>query len=159
MWTQPTAHALAGGFAVGLSVGMIIVPAQMIPTLILCCWFRLHVPVAILAVWSSNPLTWVPYLWFEEMFGRWVFRLVGYESYFEDASIPIPAIDMEINPVFVYSGAFLLTVPVALCSYPIGLFFGRLIVARRERRREALLEKARQRTAERIKEKEDGGRP
>ena len=51
--------ALVGGFCAFLPM-----PFQMIPAAVICVWIRCNVPVTILLVWVSNPITMGPMMYF-----------------------------------------------------------------------------------------------
>ena len=54
-------------FALGLFVSYLPFPGHMIIAALLALWFRVNIPVAVVAVWASNPVTMGPmfYLAFE----------------------------------------------------------------------------------------------
>jgi uncharacterized protein (DUF2062 family) len=64
--------ALIGGFCMFLPI-----PFQMVPAALLCVWIRCNVPVTLLLVWSSNPITMGPMMYFAYRVGLW---LLGMEN-------------------------------------------------------------------------------
>ena len=147
MWTHPSAHTFAGGLAVGLSIGMVIVPMQMFIAAFVCCWFRFHVPVAVAAVWISNPLTWAPCAWIQDKIGEWFLRLAQFDVS-KVEYLTVEMFGLSLNGAYVYTGAALCAIGAGLLGYPAGLYFGQKLVTRRERRRQEQLEEARLRAAE-----------
>ena len=144
MWTHPTAHGFAGGLAVGLAVGMILIPFQMAAVAVICCFLRFHIPVSVVAVWISNPATWVPVWVFEGWVGAWLFRISGIDLT-EVTNLGEAATEV----VQVYTGAIFCALAVIAIGYPIGLWFGTRLVAKRAERLESKLERAWKRAAAR----------
>ena len=62
LW-HPTRRSVAGGVAVGLFVSWIPVPLQMLLAAVLASVVRVHVPVSMVMVWFTNPLTIGPLLY------------------------------------------------------------------------------------------------
>lgn len=56
-------RSVSGGFAVGLFLAWIPVPIQMPLAAIAALIFRVNLPLSVVLVWISNPLTWVPMFW------------------------------------------------------------------------------------------------
>lgn len=56
-------RSVAGGVAVGLFVSWVPVPLQMLVAAILAAILRVHVPVSMVMVWFTNPLTFAPLLY------------------------------------------------------------------------------------------------
>lgn len=53
-------RSVAGGVAVGLFVSWVPVPLQMLVAAVLSAILRVHVPVSVVMVWFTNPLTFAP---------------------------------------------------------------------------------------------------
>lgn len=53
-------HSAAGGVAVGLFCSLIPGPLQMLGAALMCMYFRVNLPLALVGTWLSNPLTIVP---------------------------------------------------------------------------------------------------
>lgn len=53
-------RSVAGGVAVGLFISWIPVPMQMLLAAVLSAVLRVHVPVSVVMVWFTNPLTFAP---------------------------------------------------------------------------------------------------
>lgn len=56
-------RSVAGGVAVGLFVSWIPVPLQMLVAAVIAAVLRVHVPVSVVMVWFTNPLTFAPLLY------------------------------------------------------------------------------------------------
>jgi len=59
----PNRRSVAGGVAIGLFVGWMPIPLQMVLAAILASVLRVHVPVSVVMVWFTNPLTAGPLLY------------------------------------------------------------------------------------------------
>lgn len=75
---KPTRHSFAGGLAVGLFMNMLLVPGQMPIAAVLCALMRVNIPIAVVACWISNPVTFAPMAWWEINFGNWIMETVGF---------------------------------------------------------------------------------
>ena len=58
-----TRHSVAGGVATGLFVSWMPIPLQMLLAAVLASVLRVHVPVSVVMVWFTNPLTIAPLLY------------------------------------------------------------------------------------------------
>jgi len=67
-------RSAAGGAAVGLFVSWLPLPLQMVVAAVLAVILRVHVPVAVVMVWFTNPLTVVPQ---QAGFAAWPTLLTG----------------------------------------------------------------------------------
>ena len=56
-------RSVSGGVAIGLFVSWIPVPLQMLLAAVLAAILRVHVPVSVVMVWFTNPLTFAPLLY------------------------------------------------------------------------------------------------
>lgn len=65
-----TPDAVRRGLAVGLFWAMIPMPFQMAPAALFCWLARANLPLAVVCVWISNPLTYAPVFWLEFAVGQ-----------------------------------------------------------------------------------------
>ncbi len=56
-------RSVAGGVAIGLFISWMPVPMQMLVAAVLAAVMRVHVPVSVVMVWFTNPLTFAPLLY------------------------------------------------------------------------------------------------
>ncbi len=70
-------RSVAGAVAVGLFVAWLPVPLQMLLAAVLAAALRVHVPVSVIMVWFSNPLTTPPLLYAAWYVGSTLFGLSG----------------------------------------------------------------------------------
>ncbi len=65
-------RSVAGAFAVGLFVAFLPVPLQMVLAAVIAVWVRVNLPISVLLVWVSNPLTMPPIFYTAYTIGRWI---------------------------------------------------------------------------------------
>lgn len=71
IWTF-NRRAIAGGAAIGLFIAFIPLPVQMLTAAAASLVLRVNLPMAIAAVWVTNPLTMVPIYYGTYRLGRWL---------------------------------------------------------------------------------------
>lgn len=67
-----TRHSTAGGVATGLFYAFIPIPGQMILAGLTAIWFRVNLPLAVILVWITNPVTIPPILYAGYKTGSWI---------------------------------------------------------------------------------------
>jgi uncharacterized protein len=65
-------HSAAGAVAVGLFCGLVPGPLQMLSAAVLCVFFRVNLPLALLSTLYTNPLTIVPLYVLAFGLGQWI---------------------------------------------------------------------------------------
>lgn len=65
-------HSVAGAFAVGLFCAMLPMPFETVVAALGAIVLRVNLPVSVLLVWISNPLTWVPLYGTGYLLGAWM---------------------------------------------------------------------------------------
>lgn len=70
-------HGAARAFALGLFIAWMPIPMQMAAAAVLALWLRIHLPVAVLAVWVSNPVTFVPMVYVAYLVGVAILGTTG----------------------------------------------------------------------------------
>ena len=68
-------HSVALGLALGLFVGFMPIFGQMFIAAALAIIIRVNLPIAVMAVWVSNPLTIAPLYFFSYKVGTWLLQL------------------------------------------------------------------------------------
>ena len=71
-WNQNIA---ARGMAIGMFWAFMPIPFQMIPAALFCWLIRGNLPIAILCVWLTNPVTLPPIIYFEYRLGEWIISM------------------------------------------------------------------------------------
>lgn len=65
-------RSVSGAVGVGLFVAWIPLPAQMLLAGLLALFLRVNLPLAVVLVWVTNPLTMGPMFWAAWWLGRWL---------------------------------------------------------------------------------------
>ncbi|MDR2151627.1 MAG: DUF2062 domain-containing protein [Helicobacteraceae bacterium] len=69
---EPSKESISKGFAIGSFWAMIPMPFQMIPSGICAVFLRANVPLALLGVWVTNPITHPFVIVFQLFVGEWL---------------------------------------------------------------------------------------
>jgi uncharacterized protein (DUF2062 family) len=127
-------RSIAGAIWIGIFVGLMPLPGQTVIALLAAMLFRVNLPVAGIATWVTNPITMVPFFYWEHRLGTLILEL------------PIKEIDIDLSLDWVTSGfltiwkplllgAFISATIVASLTYVLTSVTWRLIVAYRYKRR------------------------
>lgn len=68
----PNRRTASRALAIGLFWAFVPVPLQMAPAALMALWMRVNLPIAIAAVWVTNPLTMGPIFYAEYRLGAWL---------------------------------------------------------------------------------------
>jgi uncharacterized protein len=69
---HPGRRSVAGGVSLGFFLAFIPLPVQMLIAAPLALLFRVNLPVALIAVWITNPITIAPLFIFAFKIGSWI---------------------------------------------------------------------------------------
>ena len=74
-------HSVTKAFAIGLFWGCMPMPFQMVVAAFLAVWLNANLPISVMTVWFSNPITMPPIFYFEYLVGTWVLGMppLGFE--------------------------------------------------------------------------------
>jgi len=74
-------HCVTKAIAIGLFWGCIPMPFQMVAAALFAIWLNANLPVSVVTVWFSNPITMPPIFYFEYLVGSWVLGMppLGFE--------------------------------------------------------------------------------
>lgn len=76
-------RSASGAVAIGLFVAWVPLPVQMVLAALLALLLRFNLPVSVIVVWVSNPLTMGPMYWFAWRLGAWLLEAPPAEVAFE----------------------------------------------------------------------------
>lgn len=97
-------RSVAGGLGVGVFVAFIPLPAQMLIAASLSLWMRINLPLAVAAVWITNPITMPPIFYFTYRVGDWMLHNWPFNLLIDLS----PADDWFLLNLGAYGGALLL---------------------------------------------------
>lgn len=127
-------RSVAGALWVGLFIALLPLPGQTIVAPLLALLLRVNLPISVVAVWLTNPLTMVPIFWSEYRLGALILDR------------PVEAISLDISWDWFSSGvaaswqplllgAVVSATVVASTAYVLVSVIWRWLVAARYRRR------------------------
>jgi len=79
-------RSASGAFAVGLFMAFVPLPSQMILAAAAAILFRVNLPISIVLVWITNPLTIPPMFYFAYLVGTWI---MGEPPHLEQSSFQL----------------------------------------------------------------------
>lgn len=129
-------RSVAGAFAVGLFWTFIPVPLQMIWSAISAIVFRVNLPISVMLVWITNPLTMGPIFYFAYKLGQF---LLGSEPMGVSDDVGIEWFRKHFDDIWqpLFLGSFVISVAASITGY-IGMrIFWRLHVLSRWRKKHA----------------------
>lgn len=65
-------RSMAGAAFIGVFIGLLPIPMQMGVAGLMAVRFRCNLPLSVVLVWVSNPLTYVPIFYFSYRLGAWI---------------------------------------------------------------------------------------
>ena len=76
-------RSISGAFAVGLFMGWVPVPFQMVLAAIAAIIVRVNMPISVVLVWFSNPITMPPLFYSAYKLGAWILNTPERDFNFE----------------------------------------------------------------------------
>lgn len=76
-------RSVSRAFAIGLFAAWIPLPSQMAIAAIAAFYFRANLPISVILVWLSNPITMPPLFYFAYQVGLWGLGMPASETEFE----------------------------------------------------------------------------
>ena len=128
-------RSVAGAVAVGLFVGWLPIPMQMLVAAILAAVLRVHVPVSVVLVWFSNPITFPPLLYAAWFVGS---TLLGTPMVSAPLSMNVLALlkaTADAWPIILFGSVFCASLSAVVGFFAMNLIW-RMVAIRRWRARE-----------------------
>lgn len=110
-------RSLAGAAFIGIFAGLLPIPLQMGLAALLAVRFHCNLPLSVVLVWISNPVTYVPIFYFNYRIGAWMLGMPAHSSdtitvaWFVEQLVPL-----WVGSVFcavVFGGAAFMIVKIA----------------------------------------------
>ncbi|MFP4243538.1 MAG: DUF2062 domain-containing protein [Ectothiorhodospira sp.] len=133
-------RSAAGAFGVGLFTAFLPLPGQMLVAAALAIMLRVNLPISVMLVWITNPLTFAPIYYAAYTLGRWVLGVPGRGFSMELSLAWFTGELLEIWKPLV-TGSLILSTVAGLGGYVAVRLLWRLHILRRlqERRRRIAL--------------------
>ncbi len=119
---------MASGLAIGLFFSMMLIPFQTLPAAIIAMRLRANVPLAMAAIWISNPVTTPAILLAQFQLGQWMrdSLAVPMPSFLTIVHFHVPGVG-TLNVASFILGMITSGVLLAMCAYPIVHLFSALL--------------------------------
>lgn len=129
-------RSLAGGLAAGLFAAFMPLPMQMLLAASLAILLQSNVPIAIIATWVSNPLTYAPIFYGNYKIGMLVLQFFApTDAYTLEQQQSIFEHIQDVGAPFLM-GSVLISCLAALLGYSFARLFWRFMTIRKLRRRQ-----------------------
>ena len=115
-------RSVSGAAFVGLFMAWVPVPAQMILAAIVTMWLRVNLPVAVVLVWITNPITIPPMSYLAYKVGAW---LLGRPPQDLQVELTFEWLSQQID--YIWAPLLLGSLLIGLISALIGFFAVRLL--------------------------------
>jgi len=102
-------HSVSAAVSVGLFVGLVPAPFQMVVAAVLAFLVRANLPISVTLVWVSNPITMPPIFYFTYLVGA------------EILQVPLPDIEFEFSMEWFIQEFGAIWQPLLLGSLLVGL--------------------------------------
>ena len=114
-------RSVSGGFAVGFFVAWIPLPIQMVSAGLLALLFRINLPLSVVLVWISNPVTMGPMYWSAWWLGA---KLLGRKHVPQQFDLTLEWLLAELGQI--WQPLFLGCLILAILSSGLGYLLTRL---------------------------------
>lgn len=138
-------RSMCKGFALGIFLGFVPVPMQMLFAVLGAIWLRVNLPMAVASVWITNPVTMPPLYYFCYEVGAWLLGIPESPFHFE---LSFDWLLTELGAVWkpFLLGSFVLGTISSILAYTLSNAFWTWYVMRQFRRRPAARARAKQGT-------------
>lgn len=137
-----TRRSVAGGVATGLFVAFLPIPGHMVVSALAAIKFRVNLPLSVILVWITNPVTMPPIFYFAYKLGNHILNLPHKKLTFEFTWQWFSGTFMDIWPSLLLGSLVFSTVSAILGYGIIRLVWRLAIINKWEARKQANLRKA-----------------
>lgn len=107
-------HCVARAFLIGVWFCFIPMPFQMVAAAFFAIWFNANLPLSVVLVWISNPITMPPLFYFNYKVGAWVLHR------------PMLPFDFELSWSWISERLVEIGIPLYVGSVIVATFFAGL---------------------------------
>ncbi|MGO1462437.1 MAG: DUF2062 domain-containing protein [Oleiphilaceae bacterium] len=117
-------HSVARAFLIGVFFCCIPMPFQMVAAALFAIWFNANLPLSVVLVWISNPVTMPPMFYFNYKVGAWILNRPVLDF---DFQLSIPWISERLLDIGIplYLGSLIVATLCACLAYLIIQFLWR----------------------------------
>ena len=109
-------HSVSLGVFVGIFCAFIPLPIQTLIAAAMCFWLGANLPIGLMTIWISNPLTMAPMFYANYKFGAWMLNSPSLNLKFEwSAHWFVSQLHLLWKPLF--AGSFVSGIVFALLAY------------------------------------------
>jgi uncharacterized protein (DUF2062 family) len=144
-------RSISGAFAVGMFMGWVPVPFQMVLAAIAAIIFRVNLPISVVLVWFTNPVTMPPMFYFAYKLGAWILNEPATHFTFE---LSFQWLSESLHAIWepFLLGCFTLSVASSLIGYLAIRALWRVLVIQSWKERKQTRLKRKQRTESNLSE-------
>ena len=129
-------RSVSGAFAVGIFLAWIPVPFQMLLSAVTAIIVRVNLPISVVLVWITNPITMPPMFYFAYKVGTWILGQTPQETEFKlTMEWFAQSIDEIWQPLLL--GSFIVGIVCSVLSFVVIRWLWRLQVIRNWKERKA----------------------
>lgn len=127
-------RSVSGGVAAGLFWAMIPIPMQMLAAAFTAVVFRINLPISVVLVWLTNPITMPPIFYVSYLVGTWI---LGTPPDAGEFQMSLEWITTELNAIWkpLYLGGLVLGVVLGTLGYCVMRLYWRWHVISKYRSR------------------------
>ena len=115
-------RSVSGAAFVGLFLAWLPIPVQMVLAAVVTRWLRVNLPVAVVLVWITNPITIPPMFYFAYKFGSW---LLGRSPQDVEVELSLEWLGEQLD--YIWAPMLLGSLLIGLASAVLGFFTVRLL--------------------------------
>lgn len=117
-------HSVARAFLIGVFFCFIPMPFQMVAAAFFAIWFNANLPLSVVLVWISNPVTMPPMFYFNYKVGAWVLNRPVLDF---DFQLSLPWISERLLDIGIplYLGSLIIATASACVAYLVIQFLWR----------------------------------
>jgi uncharacterized protein (DUF2062 family) len=134
MYFATTRRGVSSGLWLGLFIGLLPIPGQTMIAVLGAIALRLNVPVAAIAVWISNPLTFVPIFYLSYKLGATLLNIPA-EAFPDEFTWEWLSSKLAVRWEPLFYGSFIIASSVASTAYVIVNLVWQIMTMKRYRLR------------------------
>jgi uncharacterized protein (DUF2062 family) len=136
VYVSTSRRGIGGAVWVGLFIGFLPIPAHTFLSIVGALLLRVNVPIAAVTTWITNPLTFIPIMYFNYKVGAMLLNIPP-ETIPDDISMDWVMTEVELRWKPLIYGSLVIAISLASTAYLAISAIWHLLTMRRYRRRHA----------------------